>query len=145
MLATNARLRITRCRMIQLRNRFALLSSSGGSVPHMYAPIDGLRVLAVETSLLIAFTILAFLFLKFFRSSFSYPRWLQVVLARNSRAVVLVIGVALIGRALLLPWVGIPQPRIDDEYSHLLAADTFSHFRLTNPTPRPGSTSKHFR
>ncbi len=101
----------------------------------MYAPIDGLRMLAVETSLLIVFTILAFLFLKLFRASFSYPRWFQWVLAKNSRAVVLVIGVALIGRALLLPWVGIPQPRIDDEYSHLLLADTLSHFRLTNPTP----------
>ena len=101
----------------------------------MYAPIDGLRLLAVETSLLIAFSILAFLFLRFSRFAFSYPRWLQAVLAKNSRAVLLVIGVALVGRALLLPWVGIPQPRIDDEYAHLLMADTFSHFRLTNPTP----------
>jgi len=101
----------------------------------MYASIDGLRLLAVETSLLIAFTILAFLFLKFFQPSFSYPRWSQLVLAKNSRTVVLVIAVALIGRALLLPWIGIPQPRVDDEYSHLLMADTFSHFRLTNPTP----------
>ena len=42
---------------------------------------------------------------------------------------------ALISRALLLPILGIPQPRINDEYSNLLMADTFAHHRLTNPTP----------
>jgi hypothetical protein len=54
---------------------------------------------------------------------------------RRERACVAVFLLSFFGRIALLPIEPFPPPRVQDEFSYLLASETFAHGRLTNPTP----------
>src|SRR5271165_4000254 len=67
--------------------------------------------------------------------AFRCVQWAFTRLARHRRLSVLLVGLSVIAvRVGFISILGIPQPRFNDEFSYLLAGDTFAHARLTNPT-----------
>jgi hypothetical protein len=61
------------------------------------------------------------------------------LLAAPGPASILFVGLVAFGLAAFASYLRWPVPRIHDEFSYLLAADTFCHGRLTNP-PHPLAT-----
>ncbi len=95
----------------------------------------GPSLLLIEAGLSLAIVAIAFCWPELGSAFFSKLEVVFGRLARKRALSVLVVGVtAGTLRLLMIPLCPIPQPFIQDDFSYLLAGETFASGRLTNPT-----------
>jgi hypothetical protein len=99
-------------------------------------PDHGISALGVEFPLTVLAVLVAFVFPHLGDTWFSRVERAFAPLAKHPVLAFVTVGIsALLLRLSILPAFPIPLPFVPDDFSFLLAADTFAHGHLTNPTP----------
>jgi len=100
------------------------------------AATTGLSLMGLEAAFTVIAVALSFAWPRAANAAFTKIESRFMELARRPLLSIFVVGIsALTLRVAILPLLPIPVPFTADDFSNLLAADTFAHLRLTNPTP----------